>query len=344
MYSSCHISELLLQEKWTDIFQLAKLSCCLWLQIIGPSYPDTGVARQQSAYLAGSCHLCASHTLLRNRDWLISVWFMISVTSLSCSCGCPAAEQTASSELSSYIISRGSSLSFPNWVNLYFHSSPLSLWFSCSVHLFFLRSRDPIAPSRMWDTGLVGVCQDPTQSLYRWGKQDILPERSAFSPGFLGLGVNSHTVRVEYCSRHLPKFSCIPCYLGICSLTALFCVLSPSDWLLEVPQKFELAWLDSESEDYCVDYRWTTSDGRRKVSVSEGTVEVIYSNMDNNEVSKDLGDVHCSWAIWYQCDLTVRDWADAEALPVEKLCHLLQPFGENLSLLLLPLGLNHDYA
>lgn len=90
-------------------------------------YPSIAVARQQSAHLAGSCHLCASHTLLRNRDWLISVSFMISVISLSCSCCCPAAEQAASSEFSSHITSRGSSSSFPNWVSLHFHSSLLTV-------------------------------------------------------------------------------------------------------------------------------------------------------------------------------------------------------------------------
>lgn len=90
-------------------------------------YPSIGVARQQSAYLAGRCHLCASHTLLRNRDWIISVSFLISVIFLSCSCCCPVAEQAASSELSSYITSRGSSSSFLNWVNLHFHSFPLTI-------------------------------------------------------------------------------------------------------------------------------------------------------------------------------------------------------------------------
>lgn len=151
MYSSRHISELLLLAScsvWHSIKMKWHFSSCQAVMLSLTSdqwsqYPSAGAARQQSAYLAGSCHLCASHTLLRNRDWLISASFMIPVISLSCSCGCPAAEQGASSELSSCIISRGSSSSFPNSVNLYFHSSPLSLWFSCSVHLFFLRSCSP---------------------------------------------------------------------------------------------------------------------------------------------------------------------------------------------------------
>lgn len=46
----------------------------------------------------------------------------------------------------------------------------------------------------------------------------------------------------------------------------------------------------------------------------------------------------------HQCDMVVMDWSDTKALPMEKLSHLLQPFGENLSLLLLPLGSGHDYA
>lgn len=90
------------------------------------SSSSIGVARQQSAYLAGSCHLCETRTLLRNRDWFISVSFMISVIFLSCSYDCPAAEQAACPDLFC-ITSRGSSFSFSNWISLHFHSSLLML-------------------------------------------------------------------------------------------------------------------------------------------------------------------------------------------------------------------------
>lgn len=90
-----------------------------------------------------SCLLCASHTLLRNRDWLISVSFMISVISFSCSYGCPTAEQAASSEFTSYITSRGSSSSFPNWVILHFHSSPLTVRVRADYQLSLIQLQHP---------------------------------------------------------------------------------------------------------------------------------------------------------------------------------------------------------
>ena len=70
-------------------------------------------------------------------------------------------------------------------------------------------------------------------------------------------------------------------------------------------------------------------------------VEAIYSNRDNNQVSKDLDDIQCMWSMWlkfvwnapmfYTSTLVVIDWTDIEAPTVDRLAYQLWQFKENVS-------------
>ncbi|GAB0209900.1 hypothetical protein GRJ2_003455700 [Grus japonensis] len=70
-------------------------------------------------------------------------------------------------------------------------------------------------------------------------------------------------------------------------------------------------------------------------------VEVIYSDLDSNQVSKDLDDIQCTRATWrrfvwnapvlYSNTLAMMDWPDFNIPTVERLSHQLQHFEENLS-------------
>ena len=70
-------------------------------------------------------------------------------------------------------------------------------------------------------------------------------------------------------------------------------------------------------------------------------VEVIYSDLDSNQVSKDLDDIQRTRAMWrrfvrnapvlYSNTLAIMDWPDFNIPTVERLSHQLQHFKENLS-------------
>lgn len=277
MYSSCHISELQLLAS-CSVWHSGKMnwhfftSCQALMHSLTPDhwpqYPSIGATRQQSVYLAGSCNLYA---YLAARSGIGTRWFL----PLLCFLWLPPPILVAV-----LLQNRLPLLSFPpaspqeelllpsptgstptsvvsSWLQECLLWLGLCLWFSHSIHLYVLRSRDAHAPSRVLDTGLVVIGQAPTQhqSLSVFGVSKTSFLQSAISAGFRACScVNSQATRGENCSRQLPKFSHTPSYPGISCLRALSCVSSPTGWLLEVPQRFELGSLDSESEDGLVDY------------------------------------------------------------------------------------------
>jgi len=62
-----------------------------------------------------------AHSLLRDKDWVVSVSFMISVSSSSCSCDCSAAGQAASSDSYSCSLLAQASSSFTKRINFCLH-------------------------------------------------------------------------------------------------------------------------------------------------------------------------------------------------------------------------------
>ncbi|PKU39964.1 glycine dehydrogenase mitochondrial-like [Limosa lapponica baueri] len=85
----------------------------------------------------------------------------------------------------------------------------------------------------------------------------------------------------------------------------------------------------------------------RKLDTNEGiqylrelaVLEVIYSDLDNDEVSKDLEDVLCTWAIWRKVilsapvsynSLAVMYCPDMDTPTVERVSSWFQNFEENL--------------
>ena len=70
-------------------------------------------------------------------------------------------------------------------------------------------------------------------------------------------------------------------------------------------------------------------------------VEMVYSNLHDNQMSKELDEIHCTQAVWwrlvwntmmsYANTLAMMDHPDTEELTVEKPSCQLQQFKENLS-------------
>ena len=70
-------------------------------------------------------------------------------------------------------------------------------------------------------------------------------------------------------------------------------------------------------------------------------VEVIYSNLDNNQSSKDLDKIQCMWSTWqkfvwntltpYASTLEIIDWTDIKVPTVDRRACQLWQFEENLS-------------
>lgn len=213
---------------------------------------------------------------------------MISDSFPSLSCGCPAAEQGASSESSFHMPVRAAACFYLHltgstsicivsswlqewllWLGLCLSLATAAICMSLHPETFLLFS--------VLDTGLVCIGQASTQNqkslICLQGKQDILPSVVCYFNRIpCPFTVNSQTVKSENYSRHLPKFTSTHPYLGICCLRALSYVSSPTGWLLGVPQRLELESLDSKSEGGLVDcwYKWTTADTSGPPLMEEG--------------------------------------------------------------------------
>lgn len=46
-----------------------------------------------------------------------------------------------------------------------------------------------------------------------------------------------------------------------------------------------------------VDHHWWKKEGVQYLG-ELAVMEMVYSNLDNNQVSRDLDDIHCTWAMW----------------------------------------------
>lgn len=92
-------------------------------------------------------------------------------------------------------------------------------------------------------------------------------------------------------------------------------------------------------------------EGRCQYLRALAVVEVIYSNLDSSNDSKDLGGAHCTWAVWHSLVPTSvmgSDGSDGLARYQGITCGETVPptpaiWREPLSCLL-PLGLNPDCA
>lgn len=95
-------------------------------------------------------------------------------------------------------------------------------------------------------------------------------------------------------------------------------------------------------KDDLVNYRgkWTIAEEGIQYLRELMVVEVVYSDLDSNQVSKDLDDIRCTWAmgrrfvqnapVLYSNTLAMMDWPDFNIPTVERLTHQLQHFKENL--------------